>query len=101
MFFYSKTGFCEGFKISGHANYSVNDLDIVCAAVSSVVRMCCNGIEEVAKTKVQICVDEGLVELKNYSSNLETQILLESLKLELSLIEKEHPANLKLKQFKN
>lgn len=94
--FYYKKGFCRGFYITGHSNFSESGFDIVCAGVSSAVQMCINGIEEILKASVFVSLKEGAIFLKTSGTELEVQNFLEALKLQLSILEKDYNKNIKL-----
>lgn len=98
-FYENKQGFLKGFSFKGHANFKEHGKDIVCAAVSSSVRLCCNGLTEVAKKKVLIEKKDEKICLSVLNEEIEdevVQIFLKTLKLEVSLIEKNYSENVKL-----
>ena len=91
-------GKCHEVVVEGHADFAKFGNDIVCSAVSSAVRLFCNGISEIVKEQVEIKINDGKISLKFLNSCSEkSEILVKSLKLELGLIEKEYPKNIKLK----
>ncbi len=96
VFYEDKEKILGGFLVSGHANFLEHGKDIVCSAVSSSVQMCCNGITEILKEKVEIFCDEGKISLKGDLNKKPIQDFLKALKLQLSLIEKQYPKNIKL-----
>ncbi len=96
VFYEDKEKILGGFLVSGHANFLEHGKDIVCSAVSSSVQMCCNGITEILKEKVEIFCDEGKISLKGDLNKESIQNFLKALKLQLSLIEKQYPENIKL-----
>ena len=95
-FFYSKGGFCVGFEVSGHSGFAESGFDIVCAAVSCAVQMCCNGITEIVKADVEVFVDSDEISLKVESFDEKVQVLLESLKMQIGLLEKDYGENISL-----
>ena len=95
-FFYSKGGFCVGFEVSGHSGFAEPGLDIVCAAVSCAVQMCCNGITEIVKADAEVFVDSDEISLKVESFDEKVQVLLESLKMQIGLLEKDYGENISL-----
>lgn len=97
--FSSDDGCCLGFRVEGHAGFGRFGNDLVCCAVSVAIQMCCNGITEVAKKKADVVCGEGMVELKVVDHDEIVQLFLKSLELQLSLIEKNHGKNLKLKRL--
>ena len=99
-FYKNKKGFLKGFNFKGHAEFEEYGKDIVCAAVSCAVRLCCNGLTEIAKKKVLIKEEEGKISLKVSNEEVEdeiVQIFLKALKLEIGLIEKSYSENVELK----
>ena len=95
-FFYSKGGFCVGFEVSGHSGFAESGFDIVCAAVSCAVQMCCNGITEIVKADAEVFVDSDEISLKVESFDEKVQVLLESLKMQIGLLEKDYGENISL-----
>ena len=95
-FFYSKGGFCVGFEVSGHSGFAEFGFDIVCAAVSCAVQMCCNGITEIVKADARVFVDSDEISLKVESFDEKVQVLLESLKMQIGLLEKDYGENISL-----
>ena len=95
-FFYSKGGFCVGFEVSGHSGFAESGFDIVCAAVSCAVQMCCNGITEIVKADARVFVDSDEISLKVESFDEKVQVLLESLKMQIGLLEKDYGENISL-----
>ena len=79
--------------ISGHAQFSKNGTDIVCAAVSSLSQFVANILkEEQIGSFIQ---EDGYLKIKYQNSELSTKLidyLIEALKG----IEKDYPRNLKL-----
>lgn len=95
-FFYSKDGVCAGFEICGHSGFADSGSDIICSAVSCAVQMCCNGVTEVVGAFANIFVDSDTVSMKIEDNDERVQVLLESLKLELSLLEENYRENISL-----
>lgn len=99
-FYKNKKGFFKGFSFKGHAEFEEYGKDIVCAAVSCAVRLCCNGLTEIAKKNVLIKEEDGEIGLKVLNEEVKdevVQIFLKALKLEIGLIEKSYSENVKLK----
>ncbi len=96
VFYKDKEKLFRGFLVSGHANFLEYGKDIVCSAVSSCVQMCCNGITEILKEKVEISCNEGKISLKGDLNKNSIQDFLRALKLQLSLIEQQYPKNIRL-----
>ncbi|CRZ34402.1 hypothetical protein DFR55_101175 [Herbinix hemicellulosilytica] len=91
---YKKTDdLITGFKILGHAGFSHNGNDIVCAAVSALVINTINSIEQFTTDDIDITEneDKGLIEFHVTSPiSSETNLLLKSLALGLMGIEAEY-----------
>ncbi|HHT97218.1 MAG TPA: ribosomal-processing cysteine protease Prp [Clostridiales bacterium] len=83
-----------GFKVIGHADYDEYGKDIVCSAVSVLIINTINSIDKFTSDKFSLKQDEkkGLFDFKlssiDISSN--TSLLLDSLILGLTHIEKEY-----------
>lgn len=97
VFYEDKGKLLKGFLASGHAGFLEYGKDIVCAAVSCAIQMCCNGITEILKQRVIIDCSEGKISLNVESNEKSIQNFLGALKLQLSLIEEEYPKNVELK----
>ena len=95
-FLYSKGGFCVGFEVFGHSGFAESGLDIVCSAVSCAVQMCCNGITEIVKADAQIFVDPDKISLRVEKFDEKVQVLLESLRMQIGLLEKDYGENISL-----
>ena len=68
------------FSVSGHAGYSEEGSDIVCASVSSAVWMAVNGIEKLKLAELDCKQDDALVECSVSEKRSEAaDALLESL----------------------
>jgi uncharacterized protein len=97
--FMKKAGRLNGFVVSGHSGYSKSGSDIVCAAVSSVVELTCNGITELAKVKTDISVLDDTVTLKLLEFNDVSIKMLKALYLQLNAISEEYPKYLQIEQL--
>ena len=95
-FLYSKDGFCVGFEVFGHSGFAESGLDIVCSAVSCAVQMCCNGITEIVKADARIFVDSEKISLRVENFEPRVQVLLESLRMQIGLLEKDYSQNISL-----
>ncbi len=95
-FFYSKDSICVGFEVCGHSGFADSGLDIVCSAVSCAVQMCCNGITEVIGASADVFVDSDTVSMKVESDDEKVQVLLESLRMEIGLLEENYSENVSL-----
>jgi len=100
--FYSSDEGLAGFEASGHADYSDEGTDIVCAAVSALTQGAIAGILNVANAPADWEInDEGraYILLKDTcapSQRHDAKIIFDTLKLNLSDISKQFPNNVKL-----
>lgn len=94
-----------GFKISGHADYSVYGSDIVCASASALVINTINSIENFTSDRFELDQDEkkGFIEFHVISSaSQNTNLLLCSLALGLQGITEEYSDKyIKIEQIKS
>ena len=89
------SGLLTGFTVSGHAGFSAHGRDIVCAAVSAAVEMCCNAVTELAKLPAEVTQEDGTIGLRLRSPDPTGDLLLRALQLELDRISAQYPRNLK------
>lgn len=59
-----KDNVIRGFTVSGHADYSEEGSDIVCAAVSSAAYMAANTVTEVQSIEADVTVSEGYLQVE-------------------------------------
>jgi uncharacterized protein YsxB (DUF464 family) len=89
--FFRENSFLLGFRVSGHSGYAASGKDIVCAASSSATQMVMNTITEIKKIDATVQTDEKKAEiyfyLKDKNEKEFCNILLQGLKLQLSLLE--------------
>ena len=87
-----------GFSLSGHADYSEEGSDIVCAAVSSAAYMTANTITDVQNLACSVTVDDGLMKLSLSKSEAEqAQIILSGFLLHLNALCQEYKSYIDLK----
>lgn len=93
----------SGFKLTGHAGFSEEGQDIVCAAVSVLSINTVNALEKLAQAQFDLKEDSangGYLELtlsNQDQKDPKTQLLLETLALGLSDIEESYPEYIRLK----
>lgn len=91
--FVRSNGKIVSFKIKGHAmpKEAQLDIDLICAAISSISQTIVIGIEEVLKIKVKYDIEDGFLSLNLEGQTLEDiercQVLLETMILGLKSIE--------------
>ncbi len=90
----TKTGEYHSFICNGHAGYAKRGEDIVCAAVSVLVINTLNSLEQITKEPLQIETDDnaGIIRCRftNHPLKETSQVLMDSLVLGLSQIEKQY-----------
>ena len=89
-----------GFELSGHAFFADPGHDIVCAAISILAINTVNAIEEFVLNEWQYDEiadsEKGLIRFMIKEPDLDTQLLIDTMLLGLSEIEKQHPENIRL-----
>ena len=97
--FFRKNGEITGFKVSGHAGYDMFGKDIVCAAVSVIVGMLANEIEnhEEMYPGQQVEVKSGLAMIHTaYRSKLRANIVFDMVVDALLALEEQYPEYIKI-----
>ena len=87
------SGEYKGFICSGHAGFGAYGKDIVCASVSVLVINTVNALDEIANEQVTVETDEGQGIIACHledAPNEAARVLLDSLVLGLSQIEKQY-----------
>jgi len=97
--FHSTGDRLTGFTVSGHSGYAEAGADIVCAAVTSAVRLAECAVNDVLGLAAAVKVRDGAVSLKLPGGlgerNEETcQTLLAALMLYFSQLQEEYPENI-------
>lgn len=95
--FYLKNEVLTGFSIKGHADYDDIGLDIVCAAVTSVVELTVNAITEILKVPASVGAvnDEVKLTLPN-NDNIGAIDFLKALRLYLEVLSQDYPQNIQI-----
>ena len=95
--FYKRQETLIGFQIKGHADFSKDGNDIVCASVSSAVQLVANTITECFKVnaKVTVLKDKIQIKLLDYDSNAVK--MLEGFLLHLTMISEDYEGTIKIK----
>ncbi len=88
-----------GFSVSGHAGYADSGSDIVCAAVTTAVNMTANGITEIAQIRAAVNVSENEVQLKVEETTSESALLLQSMRLQIELLQEQFPKNIRIQDM--
>lgn len=82
----------RSFAIDGHAGYAEAGEDIVCAAVSALVINAINSIEEFTEDAFTCDCQDGTIRSWEFTSDVsgETELLMDSLMLGLSSVQKSY-----------
>ncbi|MCD7827658.1 MAG: ribosomal-processing cysteine protease Prp [Clostridiales bacterium] len=94
--FYIRNQKTNGFKISGHSDFSEEGPDIVCAAVSSACYMAVNTVTEILGCGIEEDVDDGYMKITLKDANKNAQDIFDGLKLHLSELSKDYPDFIKI-----
>ncbi len=90
----TNTGEYRGFTCKGHAGYADNGKDIVCAAVSMLVINTINSFDKITREPMQVKENAraGFIEclFRQYPISESSRILMDSLVLGLSQVEKQY-----------
>ena len=84
-------------KISGHANYSKDGSDIVCAAVSSIAQTSINACLMFDRNCFNYKVNDGLIIIENISNDEITLKLLSNMLLMLEQVANDYPKNVNIR----
>lgn len=84
-------------KISGHANYSNDGSDIVCAAVSSIAQTSINACLMFNNSCFNYKVNDGLIIIENISNDEITLKLLSNMLLMLEQVANDYPKNVNIR----
>lgn len=92
----SERGF-QSVSISGHAGYDEAGRDIVCAAVTSALQLCANGVTEILGEAADVSVgeNEAAVTLPKQAGKA-SYAFLAALQLHLSLLREEYPDHIEI-----
>ncbi|MGD9154100.1 MAG: ribosomal-processing cysteine protease Prp [Bacillota bacterium] len=99
-----RNGQYSGFVCSGHAAYAKHGADIVCAAISILIQTIMAALEEILQIPVEVEADEHAGYLKctwvNQPDQLERiQLLLKTLVLGLTALQREYPNHISLDEM--
>ncbi len=76
--------------ISGHANYAQHGEDLVCAGVSSIAIGACNALDLLVHDCCLFEIDNGFIKIEVVDNNSQVQLLLESIIIQLSTMERSY-----------
>ena len=83
-------------KISGHAGYSDQGKDIVCASVSSIIYTTVNGIFNIDKDAIKFNDDNKEMSIRIINKSKVVNILINSMIDLLNDLENQYPDNIKI-----
>ena len=105
--FYKTEGLFTGFSCRGHSGYSSSGSDIVCAAVTSAVRLTECSLNDVYRLEADVFVSEDQAEIRisipSGSSGEKARCadnVISSLYIHLSALSGEYPNNIEVKEIK-
>lgn len=95
-----------GFCAEGHTGFAKAGEDIVCAAISALTQATVTGLQEVVKVPVELQVRDGylICQLRTpYSDQqwVQSQVLLETLRLAITGIYDEYQQFVKIKEVRS
>ena len=86
-------------RVKGPANFAPKGMDIVCAAVSSLVNTTLNSLDGFKKSEVSIKKGEVTIDIR-HKVKRDDQVRLEMLVKGLKIIAKQYPDKIKVKEIK-
>ena len=94
--FYDQDGRITGFSVSGHSGYAEAGADVVCAAVTAVVRYAEATLNDIMGVGAKTRVDEAKAEITltlpaNYEDEDTVQTVLDGMMLTLASLRDENP----------
>ena len=78
-------------KISGHANYAVSGLDIVCAGVTALAQTLIKSIKDLTDDKIEYEISPGRVDIKYGNLSEKSRALVDSFFIGICMIADEFP----------
>ncbi len=96
--FYLKSGYYEGFEISGHSGYSKRGTDIVCAAVSTVAQHTARVLQE---NGAKVKVEDGFLKVEKVQKDTISQKFIEELLRTLEDLVQQYSKHIKLEVSEN
>lgn len=94
--FQKKGGYIVAVTVSGHAGADEYGKDIVCAAVTSAVQLTANGLTELSSAKAVVKAEGDTVSITVAAPTEQSELLLGSLLLHLTVISDEYKENSKV-----
>ena len=98
--FYKSENFFSGFKISGHAMVSIDEPDVLCAAISGMTNLVINTLTEVFGAKLKVFADEKepcvevILKASPEESKFSCDGIIKGFLLQLEDLQNQYPDNL-------
>jgi len=97
-----------GFECKNHSGYAESGKDIVCAGISSITQTAVLGLENIAKVKCDVQIDQkkGYLSVQiaqkdiNSTNFKNAQIILQTMLCGLEDLSEQYPKNIKLEESK-
>lgn len=86
-------------RVKGHANFAPKGMDVVCAAVSSLVNTTLNSLKGFKRSEIDIKDGEVTIDIR-HKVKRDDQVRLEMLVKGLKIIAKQYPDKIKVKEIK-
>ncbi len=96
--FFTKDGMLSGVRVAGHSGYAEAGSDIVCAAVTSALRLCVCQLVDVLGLNADISVSDSDADItvKVHDDLTKAQNSFVALRMHYAELGKEFPKNIKL-----
>ena len=86
----------NGITASGHAGYAPRGQDIVCAAVSTLVKVLIRSIEDLTADKIEYGIWPGMVDITYENLSEKSRTLIDSFFLGVCMIAEEYPNHVRI-----
>jgi uncharacterized protein YsxB (DUF464 family) len=83
----------DGITLTGHADYTADGQDIVCAGVSSLIQTLIQSVEELTPDEIEYSMQPGTVDIKFRNLSERAQLLVDSFFVGMELISATYPDN--------
>lgn len=83
-------------KVSGHAGYSAQGFDVVCAGVTALVQTLVKSIENLTEDKIEYELSPGRAEIRYGNLSEKSKTLVDSFFVGICLIASEFPDNVRI-----
>ncbi len=93
-----KSNFIYEVELSGHAFYSDYGQDIVCSAISVLCYTIANKILDLDEEQIDVIIKEGYFKIIVNKYTHDTELLLETLIMGLTMIEEQYKEEINIKE---